>query len=402
MRFKIKELLKKNKLISKINVKFKSFYIKSRYKKIIKYYKSMKNKYNLSQLLDTNGINDEWFSKYSDRRLNVLFIGTNFNQDNGGFVQALSKKTNLKIYTTSKGEWGILKSFKSQKENTNRLVEILESIEFDDDKIDLILMQSWGFVFDIKRLIKIKDDFNLKIINIGMDERLVYKMKTPFFKINYGISGLNKAIDLCLTTCPEVVFWYLKENVPAVYFPLASSLDFYFPMDIKKKYDVGFIGRKYGYREDVINFLKNNGINVKVYGEGWEMGEIKLDDNNKFYNECRIMLGIATIGYSTDFFNPKLRDFEVPMSGGFYITNKTEDLNLIFKENINIVFYSNLKELVAKIKYYLENENQRIEISKNAYSFVSEFHTYENRFDKLFNNLSNTLLKEDLFVENDE
>jgi spore maturation protein CgeB len=58
--------------------------------------------------------------------------------------------------------------------------------------------------------------------------------------------------------------------------------------------------------------------------------------------------------------------------------------------------------LVAKIKYYLENENQRIEISKNAYSFVSEFHTYENRFDKLFNNLSNTLLKEDLFVENDE
>src|SRR3990167_2413980 len=49
----------------------------------------------------------------------------------------------------------------------------------------------------------------------------------------------------------------------------------------------------------------------------------------------------------------KLRDFEVPMSGGFYLVEKSPGYDQAFIDNEEVVMWQTLPELVEKIHHYL-------------------------------------------------
>jgi len=247
-------------------------------------------------------------------------------------------------------------------------------------------MQAWGGSFEIDRFKEFKEFSKLKFINIALDDRLVYEAKTPRGeKYDYGIKGLNSIINLSLVSNPEVVDWYLKEGVPSIYFPMASSLEFYYPMDIEKKYDVGFIGNKYGYREELVMKLIEAGISVEARGSGWEAGRIKLQDNNKFFNQCRIILGMGTVGHCKDFYTQKLRDFDAPLSGGVYVTHNNDNLKKLFKEDEEIILCDNIDDYIAKIKNLLGDSKKMKSISKKSFQRAKKNHTYNKRFINLFN-----------------
>ena len=247
-------------------------------------------------------------------------------------------------------------------------------------------MQSWGFSFEIDKLIQFKKQYDLKFINISLDDRLIFESKTPpIEKYNYGILGLKGLINLSLVSNPEVVEWYLKEAIPAIFFPMASSLEFYYPMEIEKKYDVGFIGNKYGFREELVTKLINSGIKVEARGTGWKAGRIKLEDNNKFFNECKIVLGMGTVGHCKDFYTQKLRDFDAPLSGGVYVTHNNEDLKLLFKEDEEILLCDTIDDYIVKIKKLLKDEIKLKVIANDAYNKAKKNHTYKKRFLDLFN-----------------
>lgn len=389
---RIKYLLKKSKLLSFVNAQMKCKLLKKKYKSIVQRYENIKQQYSLEELMTQKGFTKEWSESLKRKRLNIYFIGTDEFQDKSGFIQDLSKLSNLTYFEKYDGSYGqysgqlVYDNKKGKELNTNKTIKDIEELIEKDKKPDIVLMQAWGRSFDIDRMISFKNKYNLKFINIALDDRLVYTAITPKDeKYDYGICGLNSMIDLALVSNPEVVDWYLKEDVPALFFPMASSLEFYFPMDVKKKYDVGFIGNKYGYREELVNSLIGAGIKVEARGTGWHAGRIKLEDNNKFFNECKIILGMGTVGHCKDFYTQKLRDFDATLSAGVYITHNNEDLKELFVEDEEIILCNNIEEYISKIKALLKDENSLGKIAKNAYDKSSTMHTYEKRFKDLFN-----------------
>ena len=60
-------------------------------------------------------------------------------------------------------------------------------------------------------------------------------------------------------------------------------------------------------------------------------------------------------------------------------------------KNKHLVVYKNNDELVEKIKYYLDNENERKLIENQGYKFVKENHTYFQRAKQIIN-IAETLL----------
>ena len=63
------------------------------------------------------------------------------------------------------------------------------------------------------------------------------------------------------------------------------------------------------------------------------------------------------------------------------ITNtlpESKRLDLFFEEDKEIVLYSNKREAVKKINYYLKNEDKRLEIAMNGYNKVKKYYTTKN------------------------
>ncbi|RPA38319.1 glycosyltransferase family protein [Shewanella frigidimarina] len=384
--------------IYKLNKFIKNRYVKRKYDAIVDSYSEIKLDNNLNDLLIGKGFTSDWGKLFDLNGKHTLFVGTDIKQDKSGFVQSLSKFCNLHYFVDKNGTWGQTKKGIIWKENYKILEDILINCIAKSEHIDLIIMQSMGLYFNTSDLLKLKVKYNFLIINIGMDERLAYNLLPKSSKVhqNHGIKALNNVVDLVLTTCPEVVDWYLKESVPAIYFPLASSQEFYFPMLKENKiYDIGFIGSRYGSRIELVSFLQKNGINVKCYGPGWDDGILDISLNNQFYNECKIVLGFGGIGYSESFVNPKLRDFEVPLSGVFYLTSYSSDLEALFRNNM--ILYKNRYELLQLVKYYLENDIERSNNEMLNYDIAINSHTFDIRFKVLFDGLLNNTLKSNMF-----
>ena len=61
------------------------------------------------------------------------------------------------------------------------------------------------------------------------------------------------------------------------------------------------------------------------------------------------------------------------------LLDRINDLEKLFKIGEEIVVYNNLSEIDSIIKYYLENENERVKIENAGYTRVKKDHTYFER-----------------------
>ena len=83
--------------------------------------------------------------------------------------------------------------------------------------------------------------------------------------------------------------------------------------------------------------------------------------------------------------------FVLKMCLFFLLTNYTPGLEILFTIGKNIITYNDKLDLIDKIKYYLNNEDERNEITKNSFNHVKENHTYNNRAKQLVEIIKNEL-----------
>jgi spore maturation protein CgeB len=83
----------------------------------------------------------------------------------------------------------------------------------------------------------------------------------------------------------------------------------------------------------------------------------------------------------------RLRDFEIPMTGGFYLTQHCSELEELFCIGENLITWDNPSDLHEKARFYLENPNQRTKIAKASQAHCLTNHTWANRFNDLLNAL---------------
>lgn len=83
----------------------------------------------------------------------------------------------------------------------------------------------------------------------------------------------------------------------------------------------------------------------------------------------------------------RLRDFEVPYTGGFYLVEKAPGYETFYSEGREVVTWSTPEDLIDKISYYLSHEKEREAIAKAGQQRALAEHTWEHRFNMLFQEL---------------
>ena len=222
----IRTYLKKNKLIYLIYGYFQTRKMLNIYSKIVQFYSVKTQALSNNAMLNNKGLNRLWVNRFNNRKPVIYWVGNDEHQDNSGFLQSLSKISKVYVFSNKEeyGQFWNHKPSEFEKRNEQSL-KLYNDINILEEKVDILLMQTWGFRIDVGVIDKIKREFGCKFINIGMDEKHTYWVNgIP----EYGTYGLKGVVDLALTSIPEAVNWYKKEGIPSFFFPEASDKNFFF------------------------------------------------------------------------------------------------------------------------------------------------------------------------------
>jgi len=170
-------------------------------------------------------------------------------------------------------------------------------------------------------------------------------------------------------------------------------------VDMAKMNDVVFIGHyeKDG-RDEYIDVLVKNNIDVKIFGsdvwvkiakkKGWPTNIIS---KNVYNDDYRKTIAFAKIGLC--FLSKKHKDcytrrcFEIPAIGTLLLSEYTEELDNLFKENVGAVFFRTPNDLLNKVIELLANDSQREEISISGYNCVVAECSEKNRAEMIKNDI---------------
>lgn len=81
-----------------------------------------------------------------------------------------------------------------------------------------------------------------------------------------------------------------------------------------------------------------------------------------------------------------LRVLDVLACKGFLITNYQAEIMEYFTPGKDLVVYEDIKDLIAKVQYYLDNEDERLWIADNGYKKVKENFKVKDRIDSILRN----------------
>ena len=87
-----------------------------------------------------------------------------------------------------------------------------------------------------------------------------------------------------------------------------------------------------------------------------------------------------------------LRVWDILAAGGFCITNFQPELVLYFKNGEDLVWFEDEADLVRKVRYYLEHEEERKQIALMGQRKVRELHNYDVRISEIERELGRQLV----------
>lgn len=236
-------------------------------------------------------------------------------------------------------------------------------------------------------------------LNLSLDD------KTKFFGAlegtGYaGVGDIAGAFTLCWTSTEDSVKLYEAVGARAIYLPEGANPDVYRRISgIDHDIDVSFIGQSYGQRPKILEYLKSRGIQVEAYGRGWPSGEISVEKMVEIYNRSRINLGFAAVGETTNVYNLKGRDFEVPMSGGLYLTEYHPELENVYRIGSEILCYRTPDDLADTIAHFLDHPGSAKSVRCKGHRRAMAQHTWRQRFAEAFRQLGLRFDEHDVSTE---
>ena len=258
----------------------------------------------------------------------------------------------------------------------------------------------------------------------------------------HKVREISPHYDWCLVPEKFRLKDYEAMGARPIYCQEAANPNIYRPYDLPVEFDVSFVGQAYGERPAYIRHLLDCGIDVRVWGYGWDRlvpggvtgsvplakrlwraarklftadgrqvllknarsaagidrrvtlpreavgGPLADDEMVRLFSRSKINLGFSSCGEThvsgERIVQVRLRDFEVPMSGGFYMVEYLEELEEFFAVGKEIVCYSTPEDLADKIRYYLSHEDEREAIRRAGHIRCMREHSWRKRLDDAF------------------
>ncbi len=238
------------------------------------------------------------------------------------------------------------------------------------------------------------------------------------------VAAISPAYDGCLVPERFRLEDYRKLGARPIYCQEAANPNLYKPYDVPQEYDVTFVGQKYGTRPNHVKRLIDEGIDARVWGPRWRgqkpawretLRRLKrrlvgkperraaairmplercgppLSDEEliKMYSRSKISLGFSVVDQP---FEPgqkpisqvRLRDFEAPMSGAFYLVERFDELAEFYEPGKEIVMWEGEDDLVEKARWYLAHPAEREKIRAAGLARARAEHTWHKRFEAAF------------------
>jgi spore maturation protein CgeB len=290
--------------------------------------------------------------------------------------------------------------------------DALESMGHD------VIMFDWTLHFNsiVKESLfnKIKDKLFLKVIEIKINKEINKVINNNHFDLFLVMRGdhlFPETLSLCRNRIKMIVNWntddlFNRLNSSELIIDSLSFYDIHFSprYSLKSEYlssgaksfellnwyyrygiDYSKYSRKcYGYlhdstfigswserREEFLSDLYD--CKIDIYGWGWNK-KIKKDK----YKNWVLSPSISIVKMHDEFYKSKininiltlenrdttnLRNFEIPASGAFQLSERSDEILNLFEEDKEIVCFSSKEELFDKYKFYLKNDNLREKIA---------------------------------------
>lgn len=175
-------------------------------------------------------------------------------------------------------------------------------------------------------------------------------------------------IDILLNSTESYISNYNGLVKKSYWFPNAYPDDLIKPLDIEKTIDIGFCGNVLN-RGHIIDSLDKYGIKKDIFVIGDDM--VNVINSYKIHLNCNISNDI------------NYRTFETCGCKTMLLTNYTPGIEKLFDIGKEVVIYTSIEDLDNKVKYYLENDNERNIIAEAGYQRAKKDHTYFERSKKI-------------------
>ncbi len=149
--------------------------------------------------------------------------------------------------------------------------------------------------------------------------------------------------------------------------PLACDPEIHRRWDLPLRHDLCFVGGLHGpLRGEIISKLRSE---FKMF-----VGKAYLHDMAKIYSQSKIVFNESTRG------DLNMRVFEAISCGRLLLTDRIGNgLEELFTDKKHLVIYDDYDDLVAKARYYLNNQEERELIASNGRQEAHYKHTYLHR-----------------------
>ena len=202
-------------------------------------------------------------------------------------------------------------------------------------------------------------------------------------------------VDCTFVAQPNYLKNYYKDGVKNVFMQAGTNLDIHKPIkNVKKIYDVTFIGKPSKPRVEIVKLLIDNKISIKLFGSSWEnypefkefcFGPLKADEMIKLVNQSKINLAFSKNKNGIPHFKGRVNMYAACKS--FSLVDYFSGYLKFFKNNKEIVMFKDNQDLLKKIKYYLTHDKEREKIAENSYKRIIKEHDifkeYKNLFTKM-------------------
>ncbi len=240
----------------------------------------------------------------------------------------------------------------------------------------------------------------LKIAELHPNTRTLFIISDDDTRFYHYSRYYAVLFDNTITSSGDFTPEYRKDGINDAYHHVAYNTYKLKPLNIKKKYDVTFIGRPKANRQDIIKYLLENKIKVKLFGWDWYKypefkniykGPLDQEDYAKTINQTKINLSLTRSGYSEEkqVFNLKFSIFEKALCSSFQLVESNPEIIKLFKPGREMIFFESKNELLKKINYYLEHENEREGIAKKTYDTVLKKYNSKKLMKKILINIFN-------------
>ena len=152
--------------------------------------------------------------------------------------------------------------------------------------------------------------------------------------------------------------------------------------------DVYFCGRANFNRKKYVDVLRGMGVNFKF---NWtDETPLPLEDMVNRYKQAKIAINF-TISVRSGIYNNQMkgRIFEGMAGGCMVLSEYCPTIEKYFTIGEHLDVFRDEEEMVRKVKFYLENENERKRIAEAGFSAVKAY-VEEDKFERIFKTIEDS------------